>query len=324
MHRLFPAALPALTFFALAFLTVAFLAAPIITCPAWAADVIFPRGSAVGLVPPPGMVESQSFAGFEDRAHNASLLIVDMPPEAYEQLDAGFTGPALAAKGITLDRREPFTLAGAKAMLMEGMQTAGSVKLRKWVLLAGNDTLTALITLQVPESEASAYPEAAVKAAFATLAIRPLANQVEALPFTLTNLAGFRPVRALAGTTLILTDGPKNSAEGAEQPIFVVTIGAGAPRDDERRQFAIRALSSLPGIKDLRLERAEPQRVSGQAGFEVMANGIDAKTGTPIKVVQWVRFGPSAYIRMVGISQLDAFPDLYDRMRALRDGLEAR
>lgn len=289
-----------------------------------AADPVFPRGSPVGLVPPAGMVESQSFSGFEDRAHNASLLIVDMPPEAYEQLDAGFTGAALSAKGITLDRREPLDVSGARAVLMEGTQTAGLVKLRKWVLLAGNDTLTALLTLQVPESDADAYPEAAVKAAFATLAIRPLADQVSELPFALTNLAGFRPVRALGGTTLILTDGPKNVIESIEQPLFVVSIGAGAPRDDERRQFAIRALSTLPGVKDLRLERAEPQRMSGQPGFEVMATGADARTGTPVKVVQWLRFGPGAYIRMVGVSQLDAFPGLYDRMRALRDGLEAR
>ncbi|MFS8036036.1 hypothetical protein ACI7BZ_03560 [Xanthobacter sp. AM11] len=291
---------------------------------AMAADPIFPRGSAVGLVPPPGMVESQTFSGFEDRAHNASLLIVDMPPEAFEQIDAGFATPALAAKGITLDRREPFPLEGAKAVLMEGTQTAGLVKLRKWVLLAGNAALTALITLQVPESESAAYPEAAVKAAFATLVIRPLTDQVGALPFVVTDLAGFRPVRALAGTTLFLTEGPKDVIEGTEQPLFVVTVGGGAPRDDERRQFSIRALAGLPGIKDLRLERAEPQRISGQAGFEVMATGVDARDGTPIKVAQWIRFGPNAYIRMVGVCRLDAFPDLYGRMRALRDGVEPR
>lgn len=292
--------------------------------PGWAAGPVFPRGSSIGLVPLAGMVESQSFAGFEDRSHNASLLVVEMPPAAYEQLDADFSAAALASQGITLDVREPFPLPGFKAMFYERTQTAGAVRLRKWVLLAGNDTLTALLTLQVPESEAGAYPEADVKAAFATLAVRSLADQVSALPFVLTNLAGFRPVRALGGTALILTDGPKDVVENAEQPLFVVSVGAGSPRDDERRQFAIRALSTVPGVKDMRLERAEPQRVSGQPGFEVMATGADVRTGAPIKVVQWLRFGPNAYIRMVGVSQLDAFPDLYDRMRALRDGLEPR
>lgn len=289
-----------------------------------AADAIFPRGSAIGLVPPPGLVESPAFAGFEDRARNASLLIVDMPAEAYDQIEAGFTDAALAGKGITLEKREAFPLKGAKALLLSGSQSAGPVAVRKWVLLVGTADLTGLLTLQVPENEAAAYPDAAVRAAFSSLTFRSVQDQLGALPFVFTNLAGFRPVRTVGGTTAILTDGPKDVIDGAEQPLFVASIAGGAPRDDERRQFALRALSTLPGLKELRLERAEPQRIGGQAGFEVMATAVDVKTDAPVKVVQWIRFGPTAYIRMVGITRLDAFPDLYDRLRALRDGLDAR
>lgn len=303
-------------------LAVSILAAQAID--ARAADAVFPRGSAVGLVPPPGLVESPAFAGFEDRAHNASLLIVDMPAEAYDQIEAGFTDAALAGKGITLEKREALPIKGARALLLTGTQSAGPVAVRKWVLLVGTADLTALLTLQVPETEAAAYPDAAVRAAFASLTFRSVQDQMGAMPFALSNLAGFRPVRTIAGTTVILTDGPKDVIDGAEQPLFVVSIAGGAPRDDERRQFALRAMSTLPGLKDLRLERAEPQRIGGQAGFEVMATAVDLKTDAPVKVVQWIRFGPTAYIRMVGITRLDAFPDLYDRLRALRDGLESR
>ncbi|MEP9354957.1 hypothetical protein ABLE93_15315 [Xanthobacter sp. KR7-65] len=292
--------------------------------PAHAVEVQFPRGAAIGLVPPPGMVESTQFSGFEDPAHKASILVVDMPAEAYDQIAAGFSDAALGAKGITLEKRESFPLKGARAMLFVGNQNAGPVTVRKWVLLVGNDASAGLITLQVPVAEASAYPDAAVRAAFSTVAFRGVADQMGALPFVLTNLAGFRPIKALGGTTLLLTDGPKDVVEGPEQAVFVVSIAGGAPRDDERRQFALRALASVPGVKDLRLERAEPQRIGGQAGFEVMATGVDVKTGTPVKLVQWLRFGPNAYIRMVGVTRLDAFPDTYDRLRALRDGLEAR
>lgn len=298
------------------------LAAPL--SGASAADVTFPRGSAIGLAPPAGMVESAQFAGFEDRDHNASLLVVDMPPEAYDQIAAGFSDQALATKGIAVETREPFAIKGAKAVLFSGHQTAGPVRVRKLVLLVGTGELTGIVTFQVPEADAAAYPDAAVRAAFETVAFRSVTDQAGALPFALTNLAGFRPVRVLGGTTLLLTDGPKDAMDGPEQAVFVVSIAGGAPRDDERRQFALRALATVPGVKDLRLDRAEPQRIGGQAGFEVMATGVDARTGTPIKLVQWLRFGPSAYIRMVGITRVDAFPDTYDRLRALRDGLESR
>lgn len=292
--------------------------------PAHATEVMYPRGSAIGLVPPPGMVESQQFAGFEDDAAKASILVVDMPADAYDQLAAGFSEQALSTKGVILEDRESFPIKGAKALLFIGRQTAGPITVRKWVLLVGSEKATGIVTVQVPEAEAAAYPDAVVRAALSSITFRSVADQANSLPFAVTDLAGFRPVRAIGGTTLLLTDGPKDALDGPEQPVFVVSIAGGAPRDDERRQFALRALSTIPGVKDLKLDRAEPQRIGGQAGFEVMATGADARTGTPIKVVQWIRFGPTAYIRMVGVTKLDAFPDLYDRLRALRDGVEGR
>jgi hypothetical protein len=36
--------------------------------PVQAADPVFPLGSRIGLVPPPGLVQSRTFEGFEDAA----------------------------------------------------------------------------------------------------------------------------------------------------------------------------------------------------------------------------------------------------------------
>lgn len=292
-----------------------------LTSHAVAGEVVFPRGAAVGLEPPAGMVPSSMFAGFEDRTHNASILLVDMPPEAYAQLAAGFTDAALASKGVTVETREDFPLKTAKGILVTGTQNAGAFRVRKWILLAGNDQATALVTAQVMEANAADLPDAAVRAALATLAFRSPQEQASSLPFTLSELAGFRIVRALGGSTVLLTDGPKDTLEGPDQPYFAVSVGNGAPREDERRQFALRALSTLTGLRDIRLERAEPLRIDQSPGFEIMANAVDAQTGTPVKVVQWLRFGTTGHLRMVGISKLDAFTEVYPRFRAIRDGV---
>lgn len=289
-----------------------------------AAEVEFPRGSIIGMVPPDGMSEGRTFAGFEDREKGAAVLLVDMPAEAFPQLEASFTDAALAEKGIKVQRRENFPVAGAKGILVTGTQAAGAVTLRKWVLLAGNDMLTALVTVQVPEGQDAAYPDAKVRAALSTLAFRSARDQVAALPYTLNDLAGFRVVRTLGGSTVILTDGPNNVVDGAEQPYFVVSVAGGSPRDDERGRFAVRALAGLPGLKDLQVERAEPLRIANHTGYEVMAKGVDARTGTPVKVIQWMRFGTTGHMRMVGVTPLDSFPELYPRLRAIRDGVEPR
>lgn len=291
-----------------------------------AADAIFPRGSLVGLVPPEGMTEASAFPGFEDRAKSSSILLVEMPPEAYEQVAAGFNDAALASKGIAVTSREPLTIPGTKTMFVTGTQTAGPLTVRKWVLLAGTDKGTALVTAQVPESEAANLPDSAVRAALATLSFRAppsVEEQLKTLPFHLSNLAGFRVLRVLGNTALFLTEGPKNEIEAAEQPLFVVSVSGGVPRDDDRGTFAVRTLTTTPGFKDLRVERAEPLRINNQSGFEVMATAKEVQGGADVKIIQWLRFGSNGYVRMLGVVKADAFPDAYPKLRAIRDGFEA-
>jgi hypothetical protein len=43
-----------------------------------------------------------------------------------------------------------------------------------------------------------------------------------------------------------------------------------------------------------------------------------------LTVVQWLRFGGSAYLQMIGITRADAWKDAYPRFRSVRDGIEAR
>lgn len=293
---------------------------------ALAADAVFPRGSLVGLVPPEGMVEANAFPGFEDQNKNASILIVEMPPEAYEQVSSGFTDAALASKGIMVEAREPLTIPDAKAVLVTGTQAAGALRVRKWVLLAGSDRGTALVTVQVPEANAAALPDAVVHTALQTLAFRAppsIDEQLKTLPFRLTNLAGFRVMRVIPNNAALLTDGPKNEIEAAAQPLFVISVSPGAPRDDDRLNFAVRALNTTPGFRDMKIERAEPLRINNMPGFEVMATAREAQGNAEVKVVQWMRFGTNGYLRMMAVVKADTFADYYSRLRAIRDGVES-
>ncbi|MGU3494734.1 hypothetical protein ACLBXM_11885 [Xanthobacteraceae bacterium A53D] len=323
--------LPAPLALARAALVAAALAVPgltlagLATGQAQAAEAQFPRGSLVGLVPPEGMTEASTFPGFEDRAKSASILIVEMPPEAYEQVSGGFTDAALATKGIAVEHRDSLKIDGVKNAFVTGTQSAGAIQVRKWILLAGSDKGTALITAQVPESNAAAFPDEVVRKTMETVAFRApptIAEQMKALPFNLTKLDGFRVVRVLGNTAAFLTEGEKNEFGPADQPLFVVSVAAGSVRDDERANFAVRLVTTTPGFRDLKIERAEPLRINNMAGFEVMANAKDAKTGTDVKIIQWIRFGTNGYMRMMGIIKADTFADYYPKVRAIRDGVD--
>ena len=68
-------------------------------------DPVFPPGSRIGLVPPQGFEVGKAFAGFGDPAKNALILITELPPSAYAELDARLADEQLRRQGVTVENR---------------------------------------------------------------------------------------------------------------------------------------------------------------------------------------------------------------------------
>ena len=188
--------------------------------PARAADPVFPTGSRVGLVPPPGMAVAETFSGFADPNKDAAILIAILPTAAYSQIDKSMDAEALKKQGVNLEKREPMQLSFGKGFLLTGRQVADKVRYRKWLLVAPASDFTALISVQVPEDD-PAYPDRVVREALATLTVRPQvpeAEQLSLLPFTVGDLAGFHVDAVLRGRALLLSDAPIVSNSAKEIP----------------------------------------------------------------------------------------------------------
>ena len=82
--------------------------------------------------------------------------------------------------------------------------------------------------------------------------------------------------------------------------------------------------ATIPNIKDVRITTSELLRIGGQQGHQILANARDGGGSTALTVVQWLRFGGSAYLQMIGIARADAWKDAYPRFRSVRDGIDAR
>jgi len=309
-------------------LVVALVFAALAARPATAADPVFPVGSHIGLVPPPGMVPSKAFEGFEDRDKNVAIVLVELAAAAYADIERGFNPDALKAQGTEIESRDDVALKDGHGFILMAHQDVAGTKVRKWILVAAADDLTALVSIQVPEAAKDAYPDDAIRAALATTAVRasvPEAEQLGVLPFTLKDLAGFRIVRAAANGAALLTDGPKDAIELNEQAVFLITLGPPAPEQpEERDSLARRAIATTPGVKEMRIERAEPLRIGGQPGAEMIVQAKDARTDTAVTLVQWLRFGSGGSMRLLGISRADAWDKMFPRFRAMRDGIEPK
>jgi hypothetical protein len=294
---------------------------------ALAVEPVFPPGSRVGLVPPSGMTAATSFQGFEDRAQRVVLLMSEVSAQTYEKIAQDFTPEAIRAGGMEEISRETLPLAAGEALLLVTRQEQNGTALRKWALLARSEDLTITIIGVVPETAREAYPDAAMRSAFASVVVRAKLTPDEmlaVLPYRLDDLSGFRLLRTNPDGTAVMTLGPQDTSLPAEQPYFMITPRpVEPPQPAERDRFAQRMMAGFLNRPNVRVINSEPMRIGGKPGYQIVAAGKDERSGDELVMVQWLRFGPGV-VQMFGVARLDRWDDAFARMRTVRDGFGSK
>lgn len=272
---------------------------------ALASDVVFPGGGAVGLEPPGAMTVADSFAGFRDSDTGASILIAEFPVEAYAEIAPMFTPERLTARMTMAGPVQKLTLAGdVEALLAAGSQTQQGIEYRKWVMIARNTDSTAMVTVQIPATS-KGYSDDQVRAALQSVRFQPrgsLEDEIGRLPFTIAERAGFRAVRTLAGSGLMMTDGPKDIVSDASQPLIIVASSLGSNpaigvlTEEQRMKLALNALQGL-AFKDF---RADATDVEEDGDVLIAGSGTDEE-GRKMTLRQIMRFGLAGHVRTVCI-----------------------
>jgi hypothetical protein len=305
-----------------------FLLFALLALPAHAADVVYPTGSRIGLVPPSGMSMSRNFSGFEDRDKRVAVVLVTLPADAYDEIKKSTTAEPLLKQGVKLESREDVSHPLGEAFLAIGQQQIENIQLRKWIFVVATGDLTALVTVQVPEAAQEAYPDGVIRAAVTSVSVRtsvPTDEQLSLLPFRVGELAGFKVGGVIAGRAVMLTDGAADGGTSKVDTHMVVAVAPGGPgQASERDRFANDVFASIPNLKDVRINSSEALRISGQQGHQIMARGRDGASGQEITIVQWLRFGGGAYLHLIGVARTDGWLEAYARFRQVRDGIEAR
>ncbi len=286
------------------------------------AEPVFPTGLRIGLEPQAGLTLSKRFPGFEDADQKVTVTILDLPGPAYDEIERSAFGKE--QQNLTELKRESFPFASGIGFFIEGRATTDGTAVHKWFLLAsayGKD-LTALINVEMPESARAIYTDAVIRKILNSVTFRPppIQEQVGQLPFKFNELAGFRVMQILPGGA-ILTDGPSDNINS--QPYIIVSVGVGGPSEpDERAKFSRDILSNAP-LRELSIMTADPMRIGGLQGFEIRAQA-KALDGSPVSLVQWVRFGSGGFLRIICVSPAVTWDTLFTRFRAVRDGIEMK
>jgi hypothetical protein len=69
---------------------------------------------------------------------------------------------------------------------------------------------------------------------------------------------------------------------------------------------------------------SEPLRIGGQPGYQTMAEARDARSGTDVMVVQWLRFGSGGFLQMIGVARAETWTHVLARLRTVRDSIEPK
>ncbi len=297
--------------------------------PASAAEAVFPTGSLIGFVPPPGFEPSKRFPGFEN-SDGGSIVLLTLPPQAFADIEKSMTPEAFKSQGIAEEKRENFELPDGKGVLVIGSEQENGQKFRKWMFLGSAPTAIGVASIRIPDSALKTYPDDVIKTSLLSMTARPtvpIAEQLSLMPFKLNDTSGMRVARVMGPAGVFLTDGPKDAPDVPDQPVFVISIGQGGPeQNEERANFARNLFTGLADFKDIRILSGDMLRLGGGSmpTHELQAEAKDAKTDTPMKLVQWVRFGPGAFVRMIGVARADDWSKEYPKFRAVRDGLSPR
>jgi hypothetical protein len=294
-------------------------------CSAVAADPIFPPGSRVGLTPLVGLIPAKTFTGFETEDHGVKVLVAELPPDAYGEVAKAFKAESSSVPGV-----KPATIETAAGTAYYTTETAvnDGVNVRRYSMIMPAETFSGYIAVQVPENAGKIYTDQAVRQMFASAVVRkqvPVDEQLAQLSFKVADLADFKNVRTMgAGAAVILSD--NDEATGFEGAPFMIIglIGNTPAQPEDRDRFAQEIARTIPGIRGVRLTMSEPIRIDSMPGFETRLDASTGKDNTPVTVVQWLRFGGTTVMRIIGIAPRDQWEKAFPRFRAVRDGIQTR
>ncbi|MES2462189.1 MAG: hypothetical protein V4671_16510 [Armatimonadota bacterium] len=268
---------------------------------AWAQkEVGFPN-AGVHLTKPQGFVASKSFDGFEQASTGASVMVIHIPGP-FAEVTRGFTADNFQELGMTLRRRQNVRVGGKPGILLSATQYEQEKFFEKWIVAIGDPSHTVLVTASFPQrraSELSARLKAVVLSVRKDKTLKPPSADA-GLPFIITPSAKMKQAKGIGKMLLYTKDGVVPTKAPAD-PLFVVAPSMGSALVGNRGDFARKRLLQMDQTTDIQITAHQPVRVNGLDGFESLATGKDAKSGTPLRLYQTLLFDGESYIVMQGL-----------------------
>jgi hypothetical protein len=279
-------------------------------------------GTSVTMAVPSGFRLARGVGVLEDAA-GSSIVIAEMPPDAYAQLAATFASPrtasnGFAAQGIKIMRIAQVAVDGGQIPLAIGDQQQNSQQFRKYITVMGGGGANAvLITFSL--ARGSSLQQSDVEAALKSVRITPvvtLEQKLAQLRFTFEAVPPFHTEDVLAGTTALLTTYDGTDPSGMK-PVLMINRAPADARPQDTPQFAERTLRNMSGFADAELTEQNTVTFAGDEGYFIAAVG-NGRT-----MLQFVRvFSNGTYVRVVARGETSAMEEARSAVMEIADSVE--
>jgi hypothetical protein len=271
---------------------------------ALAADVVPVPGTRVGLVPPEGFRKAERFAGFLKKKPNASIMVNEIPGP-FTDVAARLSANGLKTHDMVLLGKESLAIGGFPGLLLHLSQNVYGVRHLKWIAVFGDERHTTMITATFPadSEQALSEPLRSAVADARVLSEPPADEDTAGLTFKIDAPAGLKIARRVGNTLILTPDGGLPDPDSTD-PLLVV--GASATQGmfiQNKRDFATARVLSITSLKEIHILQMTPAAFPGFDGFEILAQGVDRKTGERMLVCQTMLFEKKDYYLMQGLAR---------------------
>lgn len=280
--------------------------------------------SRVTLDLPEGYQPSQQFSGFVNEGLGVSLVILELPGAAYEQVAQGMTAEALAAKGLRearnarLERAEPYVYIRAE-------QDSAGATFAKFLVAFRQGDVASLVTANVLKTglDRGAVAATDIERILASAAVAPVPAAAREV-FALDDLGPFKAAGSILGTTRIYTLDGRMEPPAKDEPRASLIV---APSLDRRpvldpEAYSETLLTGLPGLGRPLIEERRRLDLAGFDATEIVATAKSTDGGSPVALYQVLVLGRAGgYVRLVGQAPLAERERLLPEFRRIARGL---
>lgn len=277
--------------------------------------------SRVALELPDGFEAASLFSGFTHEGHGISVVVVELPAEAYASIATGLTPQALASKGVLkaapakLERNGPH-------VYMRGEQASAAGEFAKFFVLFREGDVTALVTANVPKAtlERRLVADTMIERMLASARVAAMPAPAREL-FRLGYLGPFKPAGSFLGAarTYTLDGAAVPTPPSSGKPLLVVAPSLDRRTVEKPDVLAERLLAGLD-VTDLRVLGRNAVTYGGLSGVEIEARALDRTTGAELMLYQVLLIPrDGGYFRILGQAPLAGRDRYLPEMRRIAE-----